>query len=246
MRRGPAGVPRFRWIQREATSGEAVRRFVVVPLLLGAALVSSCAAVVRVPVVKTAGAVQHPKVFDVAFVGDSNIVRGANATITTLRGADTRNAPRGYVPSFFARSGVRLNPVFFAHELATPRFHPDAVVLNIGINDTLKPALYAQYGRRIDKFMALLPTWVPVLYPTYPVAIEPQVRRLGASAINRAWWIATKRWPNVRIVRWGAYADQHPEWIDQTNPAPQQRVHYTPAGYDALARFELNVLRHLG
>jgi len=46
------------------------------------------------------------------------------------------------------------------------------------------------------------------------------------------------------------YADtsfgQHPEWIDQTNPAPQQRVHYTPAGYDALARFELNVLRHLG
>jgi lysophospholipase L1-like esterase len=222
-----------------------VRRFVVVPLLLGAALVSSCAAVVRVPVVHRASAASRPQPFDVAFVGDSNIVRGTDATIATLRGADTRNAPRGYIPSFFAKSGVRLNPVFFAHELATPRFHPDAVILNIGINDTLKPDLYAHYGKRIDKFMALVPTWVPVLYPTYPVAIEPQVRRLGANAINRAWWIATKRWPNVRIVRWGAYADQHPEWIDRSNPAPQQRVHYTPAGYDALARFELNVLKHL-
>jgi hypothetical protein len=33
--------------------------------------------------------------------------------------------------------------------------------------------------------------------------------------------------------------------MDPRNPAPQQRVHYTRAGYDALARFELNVLNHL-
>jgi lysophospholipase L1-like esterase len=219
-----------------------VRRLVVVPLLLGAALVSSCAAVARVPGVRAASAAPQATVFDVAFVGDSNVVRGTDATIATFRGA---YAHGGYIPTFFAKSGVRLNPLFFAHELATPRFHPDAVVLNVGINDTLHPDLYAQYGKRIDKFMSLIPIWVPVLFPTYPVAIEPPARRLGANAVNRAWSIATKRWPNLQIVRWGAYADQHPEWIDPRNPAPQQRVHYTRVGYDALARVELNVLNHM-
>jgi hypothetical protein len=223
-----------------------VRRFVVVPLLLGAALVSSCAAVARAPIVRSAATVSHSTVFDVAFVGDSNTVRGADATIATLRGADSHDAARRpYRATFFGKAGMRLSPVFFSHELATPRFHPDAVVLNIGINDTLRPDLYAQYGRRIDKFMSLFPTWVPVLYPTYPAAIEPSVRRLGTNAVNRAWWIATKRWPNLRIVRWGWFADQHPEWIDRSNPVPQQHVHYTEAGYDALARYELNVLNHL-
>ena len=222
-----------------------MRRSVVVPLLLGAALVSSCAAVARAPIVRDAAAVSHPKSFDVAFVGDSNIVRGADATTATLRGADAHDAARPYIATFFAKAGMRLSPVFFAHELATPRFHPDAVVLNIGINDTLHPDLYAQYGRRIDKFMSLFPIWVPVLYPTYPVTIEPLVRRLGTNAVNRAWWIAAKRWPNLRIVRWGWYADQHPEWIDRSNGAPQQHVHYTEAGYDALARYELNVLNRL-
>jgi hypothetical protein len=245
MRHRAAALPRFPSDSREATSGEAVRRFVVVPLLLGAALISSCAAVARGPIVRSAAAVPEKKVFDVAFVGDSNIVRGTRETIATLRGPDAHHAPRDYIPRFFAKAGMRLNPVFFAHELATRRFRPDAVVLNIGINDTLHPDLYAHYGERIDKFMSLVPTWVPVLYPTYPVPIEPQARRLGANAVNRAWAIATKRWPNLRIVRWGALAAQHPEWIDQTNPAPVQHVHYTGAGYAALAQFELNVLNHL-
>lgn len=222
-----------------------MRRFVVVSLLLGAALVSSCAAVARAPIVRSAAALSRPHPFDVAFVGDSNVVRGTDATVATLRGAETHDAARPYIATFFAKAGVRLSPAFFAHELATPRFHPDAVVLNIGINDTLSPDQYARYGRRIDKFMSLFPIWVPVLYPTYPVTIEPSVRRPGVNAVNRAWWIATKRWPNLRIVRWGWYADQHPEWIDQSNPAPQQRVHYTEAGYDALARYEFNVLNHL-
>src|SRR5436853_4016255 len=88
---------------REATSGEAVRRFVVVPLLLGAALVSSCAAVVRVPAVRSAGAVSYSKAFDVAFVGDSNVVRGTDATIATLRTTDAPASPRGYVPTFIVR-----------------------------------------------------------------------------------------------------------------------------------------------
>jgi len=245
MRHRAAALPRFPSDSREATSGEAVRRFVVVPLLLGAALISSCAAVARGPIVRSAAAVPEKKVFDVAFVGDSNVVRGTRETIATLRGPNAHHAPRDYIPRFFAKAGMRLNPVFFAHELATRRFRPDAVVLNIGINDTLHPDLYAHYGERIDKFMSLVPTWVPVLYPTYPVPIEPQARRLGANAVNRAWAIATKRWPNLRIVRWGALAAQHPEWIDQTNPAPVQHVHYTGAGYAALAQFELNVLNHL-
>lgn len=217
----------------------------MVPLLVGAALLSSCAVVVRVPVVRSAGAGLQPKTFDVAFVGDSNVVRGTDATIATLRAADAPDASRGYTPTFFAKAGTRLSPGFFARELATPRFHPDAVVLNIGINDTLHPDMYEQYGRRIDKFMSLFPIWVPVLFPTYPVAIEPSVRRDGANAVNRAWWIATRRWPNLRIVRWGEYADRHPEWMDRRNPAPQQQVHYTRAGYSALARVELNVLNHL-
>ena len=245
MRHGAGALPRLRGNTREATSGEAVRRFVVVPLVLGAALVSSCSTFARIPIVRTAAAAAQPKTFNVAFVGDSNVVRGTDATIATLRGADAHDAPRPYIPSFFAKPGVRLSPVFFAHELASPRFRPDVVVLNIGINDTLHPDLYARYGRRIDRFMSLIPIWVPVLFPTYPVAIEPAVRRLGANAVNRAWSIATKRWPNLRIVRWGGYADKHPEWIDQRNPTPRQRVHYTRAGYDALARFELNVLNHL-
>jgi hypothetical protein len=229
------------------TSGEAVRRFVVVPLLLGAALISSCANVVRGPLVSRTSHATRSTAIDVAFVGDSNVVRGTTETITALRGPDAKvsAASRHYLPAFFARAGMRLNPSFFAHEFSSPRFHPDAVVLNIGINDTLRPDLYVRYGKRIDKFMALFPPGVPVLFPTYPVAIEPPLRREGAAVVNRAWWAAVRRWPNLQILRWGAVADGHPEWIDVSNPDPEQHVHYTHAGYDALARFELAALNKL-
>ena len=215
-------------------------------MLLGAAVVSSCAAVARAQLVSSASRAAQPRAFEVAFVGDSNVVRGTTETITTLRGPSANTSgSRDYVPAFFARAGMRLNPSFFAHELASPRFEPQAIVLNIGINDTPRPALYARYGKRIDKFMALFPRGVPVLFPTYPVAIEPPLRRPGAAAVNRAWWAATRRWPNLQILRWGALADGHPEWMDPSNPNPENHVHYTHDGYDALARFALAALNRL-
>jgi hypothetical protein len=183
---------------------------------------------------------------DVAFVGDSNVVRAAGVIRSVLAGVHSlTDGNRHYVPSFWDRAGAPLDPKFWSAKIGNPHFHPNVVVLNIGINDTLSPASYANYGAKINAFMRLIPSKVPVLFPGYPYAIERPSRRAGALAVNHAWAMAQARWPNLVIVPWGALANRHPEWINRSGPNPNQWVHYTKAGYKALTTLEVATLNQL-
>jgi hypothetical protein len=227
-----------------------VKRAGVVVLLVVATLVGSACAFTGVGVLSAgsvaADSAAHPKLrIDVAFVGDSNVVRAAGAVVSVLDSPHALSAhTRQYVPSFWARAGIPLAVGFWSERIGTKHFHPDVVVLNIGINDTTSPSGYADYGAKIDAFMRLIPKNVPVLWPGYPVAIEQPSRRTGALAVNHAWAMATARWPNLTIVPWGALADHHPEWINRTGPRSDW-VHYTPTGYRALTNLEVAALNHL-
>ena len=208
---------------------------------------STSAARVVVPVVTSTTVVpRSAPPLDVAFLGDSNVVRATGTIVSMLGGNASESHVTGrYVPSFFARAGIRLAPAFWAAKLAGPRFHPDVAVLNIGINDTVSPVRFADYRSKIDAFMGLIPRNVPVLFPSYPYAIEQSARRAGAIAVNHAWVMSKARWPNLVILPWAALANGHPEWINKSDPDRHQWVHYTPAGYAALTALELATLDKL-
>lgn len=201
------------------------------------------------PVPKAHIATGSTNPLNLAFVGDSNVVRGAGATTDVLEGGpfsrgDTSAAPIagvGYIPTFVGRPGMTLNVVYWQTRLATisPAFDPDAVFLNIGINDTQS---LDKYDGRIDVFMANFKPTTPVFWPGYPITLEPVAKQTGAHAVNHAWAMAANRWPNLHIVGWGALADGHPEWIDRSDPVEKQ-VHYTADGYEALAGLEIAALQ---
>lgn len=175
---------------------------------------------------------------NVAEIGDSNVVRGAGVATSMFLGGpldpgDHLNS--GYVTSFFARPGVGLDVGWWQAKLANHTFNPDAVIINLGINDA--GAVPANYDARITALMLTLPD-VPVFFPGYPVSLEPTARQAGAHAINHAWSLAAGRFPNLTIVPWGALAQTHPEWMDTADPAPV-REHYTQDGYVALTTMEL-------
>lgn len=180
----------------------------------------------------------------IAFVGDSNVVRGAGVTTNVLQGGplDPANVTLGYIPQFVGRPGMTLNVGYWQGRLATlgAGWRPDVIVLNIGINDT---QALDNYDGRIDAFLGLLPAGVRVLWPGYPIMLEPVAKQVGAHAVNHAWAMAALRHPQqLTIVPWGAVARDHPEWIDRTDPVTKQ-VHYTPDGYQALINLEIPYLK---
>lgn len=177
------------------------------------------------------------------FIGDSNVVRGAGVTTNVLQGGPLapQNVNLGYLPTFIGRPGMTLNVGYWQDRIASviPAFNPDAVFLNIGVNDSQS---LDNYDGRIDAFMANFDPATPVFYPGYPVALEPVAKQVGVHAVNHAWALAALRWPNLHIVGWGALAQDHPEWMDTSDPVGS-RVHYTPDGYQALIGLEIAALQ---
>lgn len=179
----------------------------------------------------------------VLFVGDSNISRGATQITEALT-----NRANGYLPIFTPRGGMGIRgykdgwcptgvtvpcpaPDYWQIRLAAvlTSVHPDAIVINLGINDasavgTPTSAGYGDYDAKISWLLAQLPPGVPVFWSGLPTPLEPRSLQVGAGVVNGA--IARS---GVHVLRWYAAAYLHPEYM----LAAGRNVHYSPAGYAA-------------
>jgi hypothetical protein len=187
----------------------------------------------------------------VLFVGDSNFLYGASSLTTALA-----NRPHGYIPVFTPRGGIGIRgykhgfcppatapcpaPDYWAIRLpqVLATVHPDAIVVNLGINDTATRgtddgAGYANYSAKMTWLLSLLPPGVPVFWSGLPTPIEPPARRAGCAAIDQA---ITKQ-TGITVLHWYAVAYQHPGYM-----LPHTNVHYTQAGDDAYAAMVVSAL----
>jgi hypothetical protein len=122
------------------------------------------------------------------------------------------------------------------------RVHPDAYVVNLGVNDTAQLGTattqgYAGYENKIDYFLALLGNR-PVLWTNLPCRIEPKQRLVGCNAVNAALASAPSRHRNLTVLDWAQVANAHPEWM----AAFAGGVHYTASGYAAWSSLVANEL----
>jgi lysophospholipase L1-like esterase len=181
----------------------------------------------------------------VLFVGDSNVTLSAGQIVAATTWQMHFN--NGYIPVLASRVGasIRSEDCLVAKGCHTDnywqirlralfkRVHPNAIVNNLGINDTAflgTPTTrgYAAYSAKIDWFMGLLPKGVPVFWTNLPCSIEPRSRLVGCRHVNAALTQATKRWPNLVVINWAAAADAHHEWMTSHGTSPG--VHYTITG----------------
>jgi lysophospholipase L1-like esterase len=224
-----------------------MRRGFVVAVLAVVLSVAACAASAKT----SSNAKTRGLVLD---VGDSNVTLGV-ASIDRVLTSNEHNE-NGYVPVIASRIGASIRTPdcldssrctthdYWKLKLATilPRIKPDAIVNNLGVNDTVSPGTvgtpgYSSYSHKIDGFMKLV-GGTQVLWTNLPCKIEPKPRRTGCQAVNRALSLAHKRWPNLEVLSWDAVADEHPEFM----ASPGTGIHYTRVGYAVWARFVVGAL----
>jgi hypothetical protein len=185
----------------------------------------------------------------VTFVGDSNLIVGSAPVGLALTSSDQ---PYAMVQLAKPRAAIRCGDMaspqsdtgdFWLHRLrdAQSKIATDAYIVNLGINDTLRPGVatgpgYSAYGQKIDWLMALLASH-PVWWTNLPAEIEPPHLMAGCLAVNSALRAAERRWPNLTVLDWAALANPHPEYV-----AGQLGIHITWAGATAWAQLVLGAL----
>ncbi len=201
----------------------------------------------------------------VMFVGDSNIAFGGQKPVELLTtwpiGAasdpSANHKDNSYVPIFVARGGAGIRTPdclpnvacstynFWQIKLAATfsKVKPDAIVTELGVNDTRSPGTattggYSNYWQKIDWFMNKIPAGKPVFWTTLPCRIEPYpaVDPTGCATVNYSLLKAPARWPNLTVLNWANEANSHPEYMQSGD------VHYTDTGYAAWTRFILTAL----
>jgi len=184
----------------------------------------------------------------VLFVGDSNETFAANRIDWTLTWNDHND--NGYIPVMASHvgAGIRTPDCLDSTSCSTndywqvklselaARVQPDVIVNNLGINDTESPGTqttlgYANYSKKIDWFMSLVPPTTPVLWTNLPCLIEPADRATGCGAVNYSLALAAPRWSNLVVVDWASAARFHPEYMT-TDPGS---IHLGSAGQQAWA-----------
>jgi hypothetical protein len=199
----------------------------------------------------------------VAFVGDSNISFGGQATVADLTyGTNDATYPgnqldNNYVPVFVTRggSGIRAPACvpascdtdnFWQLKLDTTfdKVTPDAIVTDLGINDAATPGTattqgYADYADKIDWLMRAFPD-KPIFWTNLPCGIEPATYESGCQTINRSLSDASNRWSNLHILGWAQLANTHPRWMRYEGTG--YGVHYTSTGYAAWTQLVLHAL----
>jgi hypothetical protein len=190
----------------------------------------------------------------VLFVGDSNVTLSSNTIDWTLTWFEHHN--NGYVPVLASRVGSTIRTAscldpsgctrfdYWRLKLASilPKVDADAIVNDLGINDTYAPGTattpgYSQYDQKIDWFMDLV-GGKPVLWTNLPCGIEPPDLMTGCKTVNRALSMARDRWPNLTVLAWSDLANRHPEYMR----SPGEDVHYSVAGQVAWSRFVVAAL----
>lgn len=187
----------------------------------------------------------------VLFVGDSNFLYGATQLTVDLVNRANGYLPiftpkggmgiRGYAPGFcpLGQGGVQvtsppcLAPNYWSQRLGEvlATVHPDAIVVNLGINDANSPGTattsgYSGYAAKMTYMLSLFPPDVPVFWSGLPTPVEPAARIAGCNAVNAAITAANAA-GTIHVLRWYTAAYQHPEYMDG--------IHYTDAGYEAYA-----------
>lgn len=191
----------------------------------------------------------------VAFLGDSNIIRGASQI-----DGDTNTPDLSYVPIIEAMgaSSIRWDGCWSLNDCPNPNdanfwqtriadltnrgIKPDAYVIDLGINDsdhtgTLTTPGYSFYPAKISWLMSQIPSSTPVFWTNLPCAIEDPSRQPGCQAVNGALAGAHKVWPNIHVLNWAGVANPHPEWM-----IFKGAVHYNDAGLQAWADFVTKAL----
>jgi hypothetical protein len=180
----------------------------------------------------------------VLFAGDSNIVLAAGGITNNL--ISFFHTEHAYVPVFASRTGAGIRQSDCPKRVRCDTFDywqvklgetlakvdVDALVTNLGINDTdvLGSATtpgYADYGRKIDWLMKLLPKGKPVFWTDLPCDLEPHDRQTGCSAVNTALREAPNRWPNFVILPWARLAKGHRDYMNSADP---DELHYSNLG----------------
>lgn len=191
----------------------------------------------------------------VMFIGDSNITLGAGSI--TYRSTFSAHRDTAYTPVFEARPGAGLrtsNCAFVGVSTCTAasdywekrlpstlsRVSPAAIVVNLGVNDTTEAGTattrgYSYYGKKIDEFMKLLPTGVPVFWTNLPcaqiVSGSPS-RDEGCKRVNYAIGLAPSRWGNLTVINWSSALNLLSVASPNTKYfADSLHIHYSPTGY---------------
>lgn len=190
----------------------------------------------------------------ILFLGDSNVTLAAQNIDWSLTW--NSHADNGYVPVMASRVGSSIRTPdclqpsgcatfdYWKTRLASlnGKVVPDAIVVNLGINDTASLGTsttpgYASYPKKIDWFMALA-AGRPVLWTNLPCSIEPASRSTGCTTVNYALSLATERWPNLTVLEWNRRALNHTEYM----AAPGVDVHYSARGLAAWTAFVVEAL----
>ena len=116
--------------------------------------------------------------------------------------------------------------------------HPDAYVVDLGVNDTAEPGTatgpgYADYGAKIDWLLQVLGP-VPVYWSNLPCRIEPAARLAGCTVVDAALTGATARHHNLIVIDWARVADTHRDYLGATTHG-FGNVHLTDPGAKAWA-----------
>jgi hypothetical protein len=187
-------------------------------------------------------------------VGDSNVTLSAYPIESTLTWQEHNN--NGYVPVLASRVGAAIRTPdcldstncstfnYWKLKLATilPRVGADAIVNDLGINDTVSPGTattpgFSYYGQKIDWFMNLV-GGKHVLWTNLPCNIEPADRKTACQTVNTALSLADDRWTNLTVLSWNVAANSHPEYM----ASPGEGIHYSTAGDVAWAKFVVAAL----
>jgi len=160
-------------------------------------------------------------------VGDSN-----EALPATEVAAELLNRDNGYAVVNISRPGATIRAPdcawnnhtcasydFWQHRLADARARiaPDAWIVDLGINDTVRAGSangpgYANYAAKIDWLLAQLGKG-RVLWTNLPCKIEPANRARGCAAVNAALADAPARHANLTVIDWAGVANGHRDYL---------------------------------
>ena len=191
----------------------------------------------------------------VLYVGDSNMTLSTQSIEFAL-GSSPRG-DNGYTSIYASRIGatVRTYDCLDPTNCATtdywqtrlgellPKVTPDAVVTELGVNDTVEPGTettpgYARYTKKIEWFMSLFPPTTPVIWTNLPCNLLPPPRMTGCTSINYSLTVEKSRLPNLTVVDWNLPSYGHPEYM----AAPGTDVHLAPPGQTAWASLVFKTL----
>lgn len=192
----------------------------------------------------------------VLFVGDSNVTL-AGGNIANVFTWNTPHEAYPYVPMLAPKVGASVRypdcPViagcttteFWRTKLGEifAKADPDAVVLNLGINDArfagteTTPGHY-KYPKKIAWFMSLIPADTQVFWTNLPCDIEPPDWQAGCGIIDHALAVADNKFPNLTVVNWAARASGHPEFMS----SPGTNVHLSGIGTSAWANLVIQAI----